>query len=182
MVNPFSTRLLLLVPLLFATGTFAATAPTPAPEVHQLHVRGSVKYRCYAGYDGKVVTDEMTKERCDNKDYNKVVIDKNITIKIAVEPSPDDSKDLAGSWNEKFEFKGRTFEIGLSLFKAAKPAVKPYRLRIATSDNEPAPRRTAILADLRTPKELNSLTAELSSAGKKEEIEFNVTIEPATKN
>lgn len=150
-----------------------------ASETHQFHILGKVKYRCYAGYDGKKQTDELTKKPCDNKTYEGTVIDKVVTIVIKDDPDPEDSKELAGDWNGKFDFKGRQFEIAITLFKTPDPAM--YRLRLVADDNEPTSRQTAVFSEMKNMKEMNPLSIEDSSVGKKEEINFWVEVKPALK-
>lgn len=153
-----------------------ALAATPA-EKHQFHILGRVKYRCYAGYSGKKVVDARTKKGCDNKSYDSVVVDRVIAIDIKDDADPEDSKDLAGDWTGKFEFKGREFVIVMTLFKDA--ATSHYRVRLVAEDDEPTSRKTAIFSEIKNFKEMNPLSIEYTSAGTKEEISFWVEVKPA---
>lgn len=154
----------------------SAWAITPS-ESHQFYILGKVKYRCYAGYNGKKVSDNLTKRPCDNKVYESVLIDKVVSIDIKDEPDPENSKEMAGSWGEKFDFKGRKFEIVLSLFKEPSPSL--YRLRLVAEDNEAISRKTAVFSEMKSPKEMNPLSIDYRSAGRKEEISFWVEIKPS---
>jgi hypothetical protein len=165
----------IIVSLIFIFGCDYAMATTPA-EKHSFHVVGSVSYRCYTGYKGVTLTDDMTKNPCDNKTYKSTVIDKVISITIKDEPDPENSKDLEGSWIENFEYQGRKFEIAISLFKMSPTNI--YRVRLVAVDNEPTPRQTAIYSEMKNVKKMNPLAVDYSSIGKKEEINFLVTISP----
>lgn len=167
--------------ILISTGNVWAKSPsTPTPsETHEFHISAKASYRCYAGYDGKKVTDERTKEICDNKTYNSTIVDKVIAIKIVDESDPEDSKDLAGSWSEEFKVKGRKFVIAVSLFK--ENSQNPYRIRILAKDDEPSARETVVFSELKTVPEMNSLSIEYTSMGKKEEITYWTDIQPSAK-
>jgi hypothetical protein len=164
----------LLSTLILVSSTWAATPP----ETHSFHVVGRAKYRCYAGYSGKKAFDEMTKAPCDNKDYQSTLIDKVIAVDIKDEPDPDSSPELAGFWGDKFEFKGRQFEIGMTLFKD--PTAPLYRVRLVADDNQPTARKSATFTEMKTLKEMNPLAIDYSSAGKKEEISLWVEVRPAS--
>jgi hypothetical protein len=169
---PFLSALLLI-----STAWATPNTETTPTETHSFHVVGKVKYRCYAGHSGKKAVDELTKASCDNKDYQSTLIDKVVTVAIQDEPDPESSPELAGFWGGKFEFKGRQFEIGMTLFK---DSVAPlYRLRLAADDNQPTSRRSATFTEMKTLKEMNPLAVVYSSAGKKEEISFWVEVRPA---
>lgn len=165
----------IIASLIFIFGCNYAIGVTPA-EKHSFHVVGNISYRCYTGYDGVKLTDEITKNPCDNNTYKRTVIDKVISIAITDEPDPEDSKNLEGSWIEEFEYQGRKFIIAISLFKIS-PA-NMYRVRLVAEDNEPTPRQTAIYSEMKNVKKMNPLTVDYSSSGKKEEINFFVTISP----
>jgi hypothetical protein len=152
------------------------TESAAATETHALRVRGSVKYRCYAGYDGKKIVDERTGKPCDNKEYQSQIVDKAVTLQIKDEPDPKDSRDLAGAWSEDFDFKGRKFSIAITLFKDA--SSKTYQMRMVARDDEPTPRQTAVFSRMKSVNAMNTISVECSSAGKKEEISFEVTVEP----
>lgn len=166
--------------LFFAQTAFCgqATNAVSSSEIHKLHVIGRVKYRCYAGYSGKKSFDEITKKPCDNKTYEKTVVDKIVAIEIKDEPDPENSKDLAGSWDESFSFKDRKFEIAISLFK---PEVSSYRLRLVANDNQPVSRNTAVYADVKNITDINPLIIDYNSVGKKEEIQFWVEVKSPVK-
>lgn len=167
--------------ILISTLNVWAKSPSAARplETHEFHISAKVQYRCYAGYDGKKVTDERTKEICDNKTYNSTIVDKIIAIKIVDEPDPTDSTVLEGGWSEEFKFKGRKFVVAVSLFKDS--SAKPYRIRVVAKDDEPSTRETAVFSELRTVPEMNSLSIEYSSKGKKEEITYWTEIQPSVK-
>ncbi len=148
-------------------------------EVHEFHVRGVVSYRCYVGYDGKRVFDEKTKEPCDNKDYKKVIVDKVVSLRIEDEPDPENSKELAGGWDEKIEFRKRKFTIAIGLFKNS--GSRPYRIRVVAVDDEPVSRQTAVFSEIKSISEMNPVELEYSSVGKKEEIMFSARVEPESK-
>jgi len=162
--------------VLLLSGTSWAVTP---PETHSFHVLGRATYRCYAGYSGKKAVDELTKQPCDNKTYESVVVDKVVSIEIKDEPDPDSSPQLEGSWLEKFAFKGRQFVIAISLFK--EPALPQYRVRVVADDNQPGPRSTAVFTEMKTLTEMNPLSVEINSVGKKEEIYFSANIKPSLK-
>jgi hypothetical protein len=155
-----------------------AGATTP-PQTHQFHVLGKLKYRCYPGPEGKKMVDDFTKKPCNNKETEKTVIDKVISIVITDEPDPSDSKELAGTWDESFEFAGRKFVIALTLFKDVAP--NPYRLRLVAHDNEPVARETAIFSEFETLTGMNPISIDYTSIGKKEEINFSVEVKSAIK-
>lgn len=150
--------------------------PLP-PETHAFKVTGNVRYRCYAGNDGKKVFDSMTKAPCDSKDYKSTVIDKIVTVTIKDEPDPEDSKELEGSWGETFEFKGRKFTVAISLFKMPPPA--KYRLRLVATDNEPNSRSVAVFTEVKDIDKMNQVSIDHSSAGTKEAISFWVDFNSA---
>lgn len=185
MMNSAVLVLMLAVSLFSAPGfgakdSKAAVAEQQPTEVHKLSILGHVSYRCYAGYDGKKVFDERTNASCDSKTYKSKLIDKTISIDIVDEPDPEDSKNLSGAWSEKFDFKGRKFVVAIGLFKIAKS--NSYRLRFVGEDDEPTPRKTAMFADMKSVREMSPLSIDYYSVGKKEEISFWVTVEPAQKN
>lgn len=171
-------KILLMISLFAGLMGHAAMAVTPS-EIHQFHILGKVKYRCYAGYDGKKVVDEVTKQPCDNKDYNSVLIDKIVSIEINDGPDPEDSKELSGGWGEKFDFKGRKFDIAMTLFKESTPP--RYRIRLVAEDNEATSRKSAVFTEMKSLKDMNPLSIDYSSAGKKEEIGFWVEVKPSFK-
>jgi hypothetical protein len=159
--------------------SWAVITPT-AEESHDFHVSGVVTYRCHAGYDGKKMVDERTKQPCNNETYTSRVIDKTVSIIITDEPDPENSNDLEGSWSETFEFKGRKFVVAISLFKNS--SNKPYRIRIVANDDQPSPRNTAMFAEMKTIGDMNSIFVDYFSVGKNEEIRFWVSVHPAPKN
>ena len=161
--------------LLLLAASYAPSSAATAPETHKLRVHGHVSYRCYAGYEGKLVTDERSGEACDSKTSNKVVIDKVVTLAIVDEPDPDNSPDLAGSWSETAIFKGRKFTAAITLFKTK--GALPYSLSLVATDDEPQPRQTRTTAHMRSLSALNPLTVSYSSMGKKEEITFDLKVE-----
>ncbi len=170
----FISRCVLL--LFFSFLAFFSQAATPSEKI-QFHVLGRVKYRCYAGYSGQKVYDSKTKQACDNKSYESVVIDKVVTIDIKDEADPEESKDLAGDWDGKFEFKGRNYIIVMSLFKIS--STGHYRLRLSAEDDEPTPRKTGIFSEFKNIKEMNPLSMAYSSSGTKEEMSFSVDVKPS---
>ena len=156
---------------LLASGT--ALGATTA-ETHRLHVKGEAQYRCYAGYDGKEVKDERTGEKCDNSTARKVLIEKVVSVTIRDEADPENSGELAGDWREEVAFKGRKFQIWLSLSKDGKPAV--YKLRAGAGDDEPVTRMTSSTIAMNSMTAMNTLVVQTDSRGKKEEISFTATV------
>jgi hypothetical protein len=146
--------------------------------VHAFYVVGHVTYRCYGGNDGKKRVDERTKEPCNGKTDQREVISRVTPIEIVDEPDPEDAKGLAGSWLEDFTFHGRKFTAAISLFRELSPP--NYRLRIVARDDEPGPRETAVFAEAATVSALNRISVQSSSVGKKEEIYFVLSVQPAT--
>ena len=156
----------------------AAPAPTP-PETHRFRIVGQVDYRCYAGTGAVKAVDSRTKAVCDNKELHQKLFDEVVALKIVNEPTPDAALDLEGSWLKTVPFKGRGFEIAISLFKSVPSrSPRPYRLRAVAHDDEPGTRSTAVYAEAETPGRLNVLTIEVTSAGQPEEITFNAVITP----
>ena len=160
--------------VLMAGAALPSEAAAPS-ETHKLRVHGHVSYRCYAGYDGKKVTDERSGEVCDNKTTNKVLIDKVVSLTISDEPDPENSPELAGSWSEDVSFKGRKFTASISMFKIK--GALPYSLAVVAADDEPRPRQTRTTAHMRTVSALNPITVSYSSMGRKEEITFDLKVE-----
>lgn len=170
------TLLVLFASIIGGTGS----APS---ENHAFHIHGAVKYRCYAGYDGKKVTDARTGAVCDNKSYDKVVIDQTVMLALADEPDPEDVHELYGSWERTFDHKGHKFQVLLSVSKAD-PKLKsptPYRVSLYAADDEPLSRHTTVYTEMAVPTALNPLTVDESSAGTKEEISFTVTVTNAVR-
>ncbi len=163
--------------VLFLTTTFSAGAETKKSETHSFKIFGTVKYRCYAGYSGKKLVDNVSKDPCDNKTSESVLVDKTVPIEMKVEPNPADSDELTGSWLERFEYKGRKFEIAVTLFKESTSPF--YRLRLVAEDNEKTSRKSAVFIEMKSIKEMNPLSLSYDSAGKKEEVNFLVRVEPA---
>jgi hypothetical protein len=147
------------------------------PELHKLRVHGQASYRCYAGYNGKKVNDERTGEACDNKTSSKVLIDKVVAITITDEPDPENSPELAGHWQEDVALKGRKFSALVTIFKAKGAA--PYTVTVTAHDDEPVARTTRTSTSMRTLREMNPVAVSYTSAGKKEEISFDLKVEPA---
>lgn len=172
MVNKVRFGLLLLLTTLPPVSSWAQTPS----ERHQFHVSGRVQYRCYAGYgsEAKNVVDDTTQLPCDNQSYTETLIDKVISVDIRDEPDPLHSTELAGSWSEIFEFKGRKFEIAVTLFKELSPS--HYRIRLMAADSEPTSRKTAVFTEMKTLREMNPLSVHYSSSGKKEEVDFWVEV------
>lgn len=148
-------------------------------EKFNFHVLGNVKYRCYAGYDGKKKFDDVTNQECDNKTYQSKVIDKVVTIDLIDEPDPEDSKEISGSWLEEIEYLGRKYTIAISLFKESPSS--GYRLRLVADDNEKTSRKNAVFVEFKKMNEMNPISIDYSSAGKKEEISFWVTVKSKAK-
>lgn len=171
-MNPRTLALSLVIAL---TANLACAASKP--EVHKLHVHGQASYRCYAGYDGKKVNDERTGEACDNKSTSKVLFDKVVTVTITDEPDPENSPDLAGHWQEDVNFKGRKFSAMVAIFKAG--GATPYTVTVMAHDDEPLARTTRTSTSMRSVREMNPVAVSYSSAGKKEEISFDLKVEPA---
>ncbi len=157
--------------------TCEVCAAAPEIELHQLRVTGFASYRCYAGYDGKRVTDERTKEICDNKTTKATLVDEVRSIEIKDEPDPDNAHSLGGGWLQTYDFKGRKFTIAISLFKEFGP--DQYRLRIVAHDDEPQSRSTAVFVEASSLAELKPISIDYRSAGKKEEISFWVIVRHA---
>lgn len=165
------------MPLVVLLGAQVAPA-VPAAETHHLRVTAWVSYRCFGGIDGKRRTDERTKAACDNQTTKATLMDEVKAIDLKDEPDPEDSPSLAGSWLQTFKFKGRTFTVAVSLFKDFLPT--RYRLRIVAQDDEPQPRSTAVFVETPTMPELNPVSVDYGSVGKKEEIRLWVTVQTAT--
>jgi hypothetical protein len=163
--------------LLLGLAAAAGVASGAPGETQKLHVHGAVSYRCYAGYSGKSVTDERSGERCDNQTTNKVLIDRVVTINLRDEPDPDNSPDLEGSWSEVANFKGRKFTAAVSLFKSS--GALPYTLTVIAHDDEPSARQSTVRTLFRAPAEMNPVSVEYGSRGKKEEIQFDLKVEAA---
>ena len=171
-------RLSPILAAVFLIWVSQAFAAAPEREVHRLRVSGTVSYRCYGGYDAKQrPTDERTGAPCDNQTTKATLIDEVKSIELKDEPDPENVHSLEGSWLQTFDFKGRKFTIALSLFKDFGP--EHYRLRVVARDDEPQARATAVFVETRRLAELNPVTVEFSSAGKKEEISFVVTVRHA---
>lgn len=166
-------KLKILYSTLIGTWVGSAWGVTPS-EIHKFHILGKVKYRCYAGYDGKKIVDEVTKQPCDNKNYQSVLVDKIVSVNIVDEADPEGSKALAGSWGEEFDFKGRKFVIAMTLFK--EPSQSPYRVRLVAKDSEIVSRNSAVFTEMKNLSEMNTLSVDYSSAGKKEEVSFWVEV------
>lgn len=158
--------------------TLADTVVTPA-ETYIFHVRSNISYRCYEG-DGQVkAVDSRTHAVCDNKTINKTLIDENVSIKITDEPTPDDSKNLAGDWIREVNFKGRKFTVALTLFKTV-PADGgyPYRLRAVAEDDEPTTRHNAVFIDSDAVARFSPLYLDYVSSGQPEEITLSTFVAP----
>jgi hypothetical protein len=155
---------------------------TPAPEFHALRVKSVVKYRCYGGYGEKKVKDTRTGFLCDNRNYEKTLIDKTIRVKIQWEPNPADDRSLAGAWDEKIEFMGRQFTVAMTLFKDVEARRKAmYRLRLLAEDNEPLSRQAVTFTEFPSLRTMNPVTVEYTSrGGLPEEIRYEVTVEPGS--
>lgn len=147
-------------------------------ETHLFQIRGEVQYRCYSGIGKPKARDSRTNSVCDNKTQKKILFEERISLKIQDEPDPDNSKDLEGSWDKIFPYRGRNFEIALSLIKSQTGSKPIYRLRTAALDDEPTTRRTAVFEEGETVKGLAPLTLDYFSAGQPEEITFSVQIRP----
>ena len=167
--------------MLCGVGTAAAAPPPPgAVETHSFKVTATVSYRCYGGYGPKKAVDSRTKVTCDNKTETKNLFDKVMSIKIADEPDPEDSKDLEGSWEQTIEFKGRRFMAAVSLFKFVSSSKTPYyTLRLVARDDEPGSRQTAVFAQAGEVRAFNKLMIQYGSAGQPEEIDYQFSIEPS---
>ncbi|HWU42444.1 MAG TPA: hypothetical protein VN132_03365 [Bdellovibrio sp.] len=144
------------------------------PEVYEFKIKAMVNYRCYGGYGKDKPSDLATKEVCDNKDYKKILIDKIVTIKIVEEATPD-GPNYVGDWHEGYEFKGRKFELGLTLFKEIEKQKSYYTLRIAGGDKEEN-RMVSTRVTIKTPKELNPIYIDRSFIGEPE-ITTNLWVE-----
>lgn len=166
---------LALVLVIALTSNLACAASKP--EVHKLRVHGQASYRCYAGYDGKKVNDERTGEVCDNSETRKVLIDKVVAVTITDEPDPENSPDLAGHWQEDIAFKGRKFSALVAIFKAG--GTSPYTVTVMAHDDEPRARTTRTSTTMRNLREMNPVAVSYGSVGKKEEISFDLKVEPA---
>jgi len=171
---------LMLVFALFCSRAEAADKKkVPAPEVHSFRIHAQVNYRCYGGYEGKTVKDSHTGFVCDNKTYQKTLLDKTVKIEIKFEPNPGDEQLLVGDWDENNEFMGRKFLASLSMFKdAAAGKAKPYRLRVLAKDDEPNARESTTFVDFAAPQQMSTVTVDYSSRGTPEEIEYQLTVAP----
>lgn len=156
---------------------------TPAPETHCFHVKGFVNYRCYGGFGPTKVTDPRTGFVCDNKTYKKVLVDRTVEIVIKNEPYPAGDLGLAGGWQEKKEFMGRTFLASVALFKDAPPdSAGAYRLRVQALDEEQLSRRATTLAAFEHPRSMNTIGVSYQSAGGAPvELNYDLSVSPAPK-
>lgn len=160
---------------------FLAVSAVAAPvvsETHLFQVKGEVQYRCYPGTEKPKARDSRTHAVCDNKTQKKVLFDEKISLKIQDEPDPENSKDLEGAWDKSLPFKGRNFEIAVSLFKSFSGAKPVYRLRFVALDDEPVTRKSAVFEEGEVVKALAPLTMDYVSVGQPEEITFTATIKP----
>lgn len=166
--------------LLFLLVASGLPALGSLPETHFFKVRANLNYRCYRGYDNKkIFKDSHTGRVCDNQEYRKTLIEKVVPIKIQVQATPDNDPTLAGRWSEKVEFKGRTFEATLSLFKRDKKSGPQYRAQLTAQDDNPSSRQTVTLIDFFSPKQMNPVTLRVQSMGSPEEIALEVEYAPA---
>lgn len=147
-------------------------------ETHVFQIKGEVQYRCYTGPGKPKARDSRTDTVCDNKTQKKVLFDEKVSLKIQDEPDPEMSKDLEGAWDRVIPYKGRNFEIALSLFKTHAGPKPIYRLRMVAVDDEPTTRKTAVYEEGETVKSLAPLTMDYVSVGQPEEITFTVTLKP----
>lgn len=156
---------------------------TPAPETHCFHVKGYANYRCYGGYGPAKVTDPRTGFVCDNKTYEKVLVDTTVEIVIKNEPNPAGDLGLAGGWQEKKEFMGRTFFASVVLFKEAPPgAAGAYRLRMLALDEEQLSRRATTHASFEHPRSMNTIGVSYQSwGGGPVELTYDLSVSPAPK-
>ena len=149
-------------------------------ETHAFSIYGIVSYRCYAGTATEKNVDSRTKVPCDSKTTKAVLFNERINLKIDVEPNPENSKDLVGSWQKSVAFSGRNFIVAVSLFKdVVAKSSEVYRLRVVAYDDELTNRQTAVFANAKSIKNLNALMLNYTSQGQPEEIDFNLTVEPA---
>ena len=175
----------MLKPFLFASAALGfasavcAQKPASVPETHSFQIKGEVHYRCFGGNPPKS-RDSRTQVACDNKDQHKVLFNERVNVQIKQEPSPDNDPTLTGGLTRTATYQGRTFTMGMSLFKdleAGQPAV--YRLRTVAQDDEPRnPRQSEWISRASAVKSLNPLTVQYLSVGQPEEIVFSVSIAP----
>ena len=178
-------RLNMLKPFLFASAALGfasavcAQKPASPPETHSFQIKGEVHYRCFGGNPPKS-RDTRTQVACDNKDQHKVLFNERVSVQIKQEPTPDNDPTLTGGLTRTATYQGRTFTMGMSLFKdlePGKPAV--YRLRTVAQDDEPRnPRQSEWMSRASAVKSLNPLTVQYLSVGQPEEIVFSVSIAP----
>lgn len=164
--------------LLLLFSAVPAWAVPLAFETHLFQVKGEIQYRCYSGPGKPKARDSRTNSVCDNKTQKKVLFDEKVALKIQDEPDPENSKDLEGSWDKVTPYKGRDFEVALSLFKSHAGPKPVYRLRMVTIDDEPTTRKTVVFEEGEVVKYLAPLTMDYISVGQPEEITFSVTIKP----
>lgn len=179
-------RLNTLKPFLFASAALGfasavcAQKPASPPETQSFQIKGEVHYRCFGGNPPKS-RDSRTQVACDNKDHHKVLFNERVSVQIKQEPTPDNNPSLAGGLTRTATYQGRTFTMGMSLFKDLEPGQPAvYRLRTVAQDDEPRnPRQSEWMSRASAVKSLNPLTVKYLSVGQPEEIVFSVSIAPA---
>jgi hypothetical protein len=151
-------------------------APVLSTEARQVHVIAEVQYRCHPKSRTLEEVDERTGLPCENKSTTSVLVDKLVNLKLAVRPNPGNSMEADDSWSDQFDHMGRKYTVSVIVSKSTAP--QNYNIRIAAFDDEPSPRQSAVFANVRRFSDLNPIQIEMSSAGKKEEIRFTVTVRP----
>ena len=169
---------------LVTLAAYLAVSPAMAaapPETHVFHVRVDVGYRCYGGYDpAKKVYDSRTHVPCDNERVDRTLVDRDVAIRIANEPTPDGSPTLVGDAIEQVDYKGRKFTVGLTLWKEFPGSGRPaYRLRLVGRDDEPGTRQTSYTAHGDASGRFTSVEIDCNSVGQPEEIVMKVRVEEA---
>src|SRR5882724_4153652 len=149
-----------------------AKDPAVTPESISFKVKAEINYRCYDSSGKSRALDIRLKTACDGKDYKTTLVDKIVIVKVVREETPD-GPSFAGDWDEKYEFKARKFEFGMTVFKEfSKEGESYYRLRAVASDDDENRGSSAIL-QAPTIKDFNPINIESYSIG---EPEINVNL------